>query len=114
MKKILTSMALAMIFFACRKTDLQVKPLTNAESADDIAAQALSKQVKVLNNKLNYPWEILWGPDNYIWFTEREGYVKRMDPSNGKVTLVKKINDVASTTNFNGLLGMVLHPNFES
>ena len=24
---------------------------------------------------LDTPWEILWGPDNYIWLTERRGNV---------------------------------------
>ena len=25
----------------------------------------------VLVQGLQYPWEIIWGPDNYIWMTER-------------------------------------------
>jgi glucose/arabinose dehydrogenase len=47
-----------------------------------------------------------------IWFTERMGFVKKMDPQTGAVTEIAHITEVASTTDFNGLLGMVLHPDF--
>lgn len=71
-----------------------------------------SIDTRILINTLNYPWEILWGPDNYIWFTEREGRVKRINPESGQVVHIATISEVASTTDFNGLLGMVLHPHF--
>jgi glucose/arabinose dehydrogenase len=71
-------------------------------------------RTRVLNNTLNFPWEILWGPDDFIWFTEREGSVKRMNPQTGEVIPVATIAEVASTTDFNGLLGMALHPQFET
>lgn len=71
-------------------------------------------KTRVLNSSLNFPWEILWGPDDFIWFTEREGRVKRMNPQTGEVFPVATISEVASTTDFNGLLGMVLHPQFDS
>jgi len=69
-------------------------------------------QTRVVVNNLNFPWEILWGPDNFIWMTERQGRVSRVNPKTGQVVPVATIPDVASTTNFNGLLGMVLHPDF--
>lgn len=114
----------ALLFFSCQKNDLRVEnaneEVTNVEDAnDDEDVVAFSKsnsngqlQTRVLNNTLNFPWEIVWGPDNYIWFTEREGRVKRMNPRTGAVTPVATIAEVASTTNFNGLLGMALHPQF--
>jgi glucose/arabinose dehydrogenase len=49
-----------------------------------------------------------------IWFTEREGRVKKMNPQTGAVTNIATIADVASTTNFNGLLGMAIHPQFRT
>jgi len=68
----------------------------------------------VIINTLNFPWEILWGPDDFIWFTEREGRVKRINPETGQVIDIATISEVASTTDFNGLLGMALHPQFET
>lgn len=68
---------------------------------------------KVLTQSLTHPWELVWGPDNFIWMTERAGKVSRVNPETGAVTLVSAIADVRSVGE-GGLLGMVLHPNFTS
>lgn len=60
---------------------------------------------------LQFPWEILWGPDDFIWMTERGGKISRVNPSTGAVSLLHTITEVVSTGE-GGLLGMVLHPNF--
>jgi aldose sugar dehydrogenase len=65
----------------------------------------------VLVQGLNYPWEILWGPDNFIWMTERGGKISRVNPTTGSVKLVYTITEVVSNGE-GGLLGMVLHPDF--
>jgi PQQ-dependent dehydrogenase (s-GDH family) len=111
MKEIAASALLALILFSCKKTDLTVKQ--DSLSSDELIAN-FNPRVQVINSHLNYPWEILWGPDNYIWFTEREGTVNRMNPETGEVIKVATIPDVATTTDYNGLLGMVLHPQFDS
>ena len=41
---------------------------------------------RVVDNSLMIPWEILWGPDDHIWVTERRGRIIRID----QVTKVKK------------------------
>ena len=74
---------------------------------------SVSIKDSVLVQGLNYPWEILWGPDNYIWMTERGGKISRVNPTTGSVKLVYKINEVVSNGE-GGLLGMVLHPNFST
>jgi glucose/arabinose dehydrogenase len=68
---------------------------------------------RVVAENLNHPWEILWGPDNHIWFTERGGKVSRMNPETGAVTLVATIPGVRAESE-SGLLGMALHPDFET
>ncbi|HEV7783400.1 MAG TPA: PQQ-dependent sugar dehydrogenase [Chitinophagaceae bacterium] len=65
----------------------------------------------VIVQGLNYPWEILWGPDNFIWMTERGGKISRVNPATGVVSLVHTISEVAPNGE-GGLLGMVLHPDF--
>lgn len=60
---------------------------------------------------LNTPWEILWGPDNWIWVTERSGRISRVNPQSGELRPVYTIPDVHQTGE-SGLLGMTLHPNF--
>jgi len=101
----------AILFFSCNKDE--VVP-GGTEGAIDRKSAPGNLRTRVLNNQLNFPWEILWGPDNFIWFTEREGRVKRMNPETGETILVATISEVASTTNFNGLLGMALHPQFSA
>lgn len=113
MKGIITSMAIAAILFSCKKSDLTVTKTNVATDALNATA-TFDPKVQVLNSHLNYPWEILWGPDNFIWFTEREGTVNRMNPATGEVIKVATIPDVATTTDYNGLLGMVLHPQFNT
>lgn len=67
----------------------------------------------VIVNNLNYPWEILWGPDNYIWMTERGGKISRVNPATGAVTPLLTISEVVSNGE-GGLLGMALHPKFST
>src|SRR5262245_19519765 len=106
MKKSLLLLCSLVFVLSCNKEDDNI--ITSADQDESIsAANPGNLQTRVLNNTLNFPWEILWGPDNMIWFTEREGFVKKMDPETGAVTEIAHITEVASTTNFNGLLGMV-------
>lgn len=57
---------------------------------------------------LHTPWEILWGPDDWLWVTERNGRISRVNPENGEQVVVGTINDVEETSE-SGLLGMALH-----
>lgn len=58
-----------------------------------------------------FPWEILWGPDNYLWMTERYGKISRVNPQTGVIQTLISIPDIFPLDE-GGLLGMVLHPNF--
>ncbi len=60
---------------------------------------------------LDTPWEILWAPDNHIWFTEREGRISRLDPATKVVDHLLTIDEVHEESEA-GLLGMTLHPEF--
>jgi len=60
---------------------------------------------------LDTPWEVLWGPDDMIWFTERGGRVSRLNPETGSRQIILTIPDVFEQSE-SGLLGMVHHPDF--
>jgi len=66
---------------------------------------------RIVKSGLNYPWEILWGKDDHIWMTERNGKISRIDPANGNATFSFTVPD-AEANNEGGLLGMALHPDF--
>jgi aldose sugar dehydrogenase len=89
----------------CQNTGIKPK---NAPAPGSVALKD-----SVLVQGLNYPWEILWGPDNNIWMTEREGKISRVDPTTGTVKHVYTITEVVSNGE-GGLLGMVLCPDFSS
>jgi glucose/arabinose dehydrogenase len=70
-------------------------------------------QTKTIATNLDTPWEILWGPDNFIWVTERSGKISRVNPGTGAVSELIQIAD-AREVGEGGLLGMVLDPDFLS
>jgi len=67
--------------------------------------------VRVVKQNLQHVWEILWGPDDHIWFTERDGKISKMHPGTGNIVFTSTINEVVSSGE-GGLLGMALHPDF--
>ena len=47
-----------------------------------------------LATNLNTIWELVWGPDNFLWMTERAGRISRVNPATGQVLPVLTIADV--------------------
>lgn len=103
--KILMISALAILLCttACKKNkskETVVNPLPDA-----------ALKTKVLSSGLAFPWEIIYGPDQQLWITERGGKISRINPQTGAVTLLHTISEVVSNGE-GGLLGMVMSPNF--
>ncbi len=82
-----------------------------APALTTLAVGATTVTVSALTPNLDTVWELLWGPDNFLWTTERYGRISRIDPATGQVRPLLTIADVTET-NESGLLGMVLHPDF--
>ena len=72
--------------------------------------------MRVLANRFSFPWEIVYGPDNSIWTTERTGgRVSIVNPTNGnKTTLLTLGSKMVQSAGQDGLLGLALHPLFLS
>jgi len=58
------------------------------------------------------PWELVWGGDDMLWCSERQGRVIRIDPGTGEYTTVLDLNVTFNGQGEPGLLGMVQHPDF--
>src|SRR5687767_5180500 len=101
-----------LIVYSCLCIAVLVICCDKKDDNDDNTTVAVLKDT-ILTNKLSRPWEILWGPDNFIWMTERSGKISRVKPTTGAVTLLLTVPDV-SAQGEGGLLGMVLHPSFSS
>ena len=69
------------------------------------------ESTRVVKQDLQFPWEILWGPDDHLWFTEREGKISKMNPATGAIVFSATISGVVSQGE-GGLLGLALHPDF--
>lgn len=59
---------------------------------------------------LDNPCDILWGPDNRIWATERDG-IDRIDPETGEMKRLVTFAD-ANRVGVSGMLGLAIHPDF--
>jgi glucose/arabinose dehydrogenase len=69
-------------------------------------------EVDTLITGLDIPWEIVYGPDNHIWTTERKGIVSRINTVTGAKTVILDLTGTVYQQSESGLLGMALHPNF--
>ncbi|HJS56198.1 MAG TPA: PQQ-dependent sugar dehydrogenase, partial [Chitinophagaceae bacterium] len=67
--------------------------------------------IRIVKQNLQHVWEILWGPDDHIWFTERDGKISKMDPASGNIVFSAPVSEVVSSGE-GGLLGLALHPDF--
>jgi len=77
-------------------------------SSFTVSAQLSTRTVK---DGLFIPWEIVYGPDDHIWFTQKNGFICRVDPVNGATdTLYRETATVVRGEG--GMTGMVLHPDF--
>src|SRR6185503_1548924 len=65
---------------------------------------------RVVTTGLADPFQVTWGPDDYLWVTERTaGRVTRVLPSDGSKTPAITIGDLLAEDP-GGLLGMALDP----
>lgn len=81
---------------------------------------------RIIAKGLSDPWEVISGPDNFLWITESKGYVvSRINPKNGEKTVLLDLNDKKNFPRYDkipdsadkgkpwpqgGLMGMALHP----
>lgn len=59
------------------------------------------------------PWDLVWGPEDKIWFTNRHGYLCRVDPDNPVLDTVHYVSETyVSNVENSGLHALGLHPHF--
>jgi aldose sugar dehydrogenase len=99
MKKILLCLFVVIFTTTCKKTD------NGNENQGTLPGVEL--KAKVVVSGLTLPWEMVYGPDNFIWFTEKAGKISRLNPSTGQIIPLLTISEVR-TNGEGGLLGMAL------
>lgn len=103
MKKVLCSAAVAALMIACSLS-------SQAQTTWPLDSTVLV-QTDIVTG-ITRPWEILWGPDDYIWSTCRNGKVLHIDPVTGNYTTILQLTVANNGSGEPGLLGMALHPDF--
>lgn len=105
MKILIVSLfALFISFASCKK---------NKSSGTGQVLPDVELKTRTVSVGLTHVWEMIYGPDQQLWITERQGRISRVNPQTGVATLVYNIPDVVSNGE-GGLLGMALHPDFNS
>jgi PQQ-dependent dehydrogenase (s-GDH family) len=81
----------------------------NPRTQHNVGVEAFGRRVVVAN--LGNPWEVTWGPDGYLWITERTAFrVIRVNPADGAIHVALTLGDVYQSVEQDGLMGMALHP----
>jgi PQQ-dependent dehydrogenase (s-GDH family) len=71
--------------------------------------------VSVLATNLSQPYNILYGPDDALWITERVAKnITRVDPNNGSKLNSMPVPNVHQSAGQDGLMGMAFDPNFNN
>ncbi len=73
-------------------------------------AQSPTLRIETVASGLDTPWDLAWGPDSSLWYTERGGAISRLDVATGRVTRVGSVNVIEVSES--GLMGMAFHPDF--
>lgn len=116
MKNIITA-ALCMLFFLSGS-------ILVAQSEPFIVTELNQKPSAPDKYRLGHPFEIIYGPDNYLYITEKVGRILRIDTATGirrvlldhranvYLTISRNASGVATGIGQDGMMGMALHPNF--
>lgn len=85
-------------------------PHTSARHVAASVDSPVRLRVETVVARLDTPWDLAWGPDNFIWVTERGGTISRVNPRTGTITPVGQIDVVERGES--GLMGLAFHPDF--
>lgn len=84
-----------------------------AEPHSPVVPTAEPFSSKILTTDLDAPWDMVWGPDNMIWVTERQGKkITRVDPKSGEKKVAVTIDEAFVGPQHEGILGLALSPDF--
>jgi len=89
--RLLTGISL-IAFVACAISCQQKnKQVFNQEVEENIQLESTMLSVSVIADSLIVPWELVWGPDNWIWVSEERGSVYRVNPETGEKRLILQL-----------------------
>jgi PQQ-dependent dehydrogenase (s-GDH family) len=98
----------ALLVAACSQSPVIRTPTPSGSAPGNAVPNVLPR---VLAGGLSDPWELAWGPDDYLWVTEKTGKrVTRINPADGSSTEVLAIPAASASGAEDGVLGMAFAP----
>ncbi|MDZ7726044.1 MAG: PQQ-dependent sugar dehydrogenase [Candidatus Campbellbacteria bacterium] len=94
--------------FSPRESDIPEAKTDNLETGDKDDEEERDP-IEIISTNLEVPWEVAFLPDGDILITERTGFLKRIPEEGDRI----EVEGVVSAGE-GGLLGLTLHPDFES
>jgi glucose/arabinose dehydrogenase len=79
----------------------------NQEVEQNIVLDSTILSVSIIADSLIVPWELAWGPDDWIWMGEERGTVYRINPITGEKRLLLQL-PIGQRPE--GLQSMIVHP----
>ena len=110
---LLTCVLLVLVAWQQRPAVSMTYPESNPAKAE-YSADSSGLTVTTIASHLDVPWELVWGPDNWIWFTEQSGTVSKVNPATGEQKLLLRIIPDVYRHRTLGLLCMALHPDMKN
>src|SRR4029079_8408988 len=89
----------------------QVAPGPGVNPRTGLSEPPAQFTTRVVASGFEEPFEVAWGPDGWLWITERVGKrVVRVNPADGASTRRLQIDEVYQKLAQDGLLGLALDP----
>lgn len=92
------------LLWACTRS---ADPVFDQEVEQNIRLDSTMLSVSVVADSLVVPWEVVWGPDDWLWVTEERGSVHRINPMTGEKRLLLQLPIGPRPE---GLQSMIVHP----
>jgi glucose/arabinose dehydrogenase len=87
--------------------------ILNQKTPDDtLRLDSTLLEIRILTRGLVHPWDMTWGFDGRIWFTENEGWIKRLNPATGLLDTVLHLEDCHFSWGNPGVYSLAFHPDF--
>ncbi|WP_345032577.1 PQQ-dependent sugar dehydrogenase [Ravibacter arvi] len=82
-----------------------------AAKGDTVDLETSRVVISSVAEKQNAIWDLAWGPDNWIWFTDQDGKLSRLNPETGEIKLLLQVKGYFRKRV--GLMTFVLHPDWK-
>ncbi|WP_268988116.1 PQQ-dependent sugar dehydrogenase [Gallibacterium anatis] len=100
------------VLFALTATNVSAIDVVSKDGKVDFGSRF---EATVLTNNVDGGWEMIWGPKEQLWLTERAGRnIISIDPKTGEKTVLYHFANAYEQFPHQGVLGLALDPNFDA